>query len=256
MDNQLSITRTADLQQLVDRGRTVPGRVSVLLLQHDDELDDSRLAALDRWSRADLDRIARFRHQGARTSWCLSRFLFRRALAAACELDPAALELCYGSQGKPYLANTSIRFNWSHTAGCIALAVTVNREVGCDIEDAGRPSWSYLDVAEAHFTHDERSWIAQTDDATARWHRFLCLFVQKEARLKALGDGLSSSLQSIPVTMDDPPFRDRSLRCFRYADRYVVAVCTTDETEPITFEVFAHRLGESEDATSRAGPVG
>jgi phosphopantetheinyl transferase len=248
MDQQPSIIRTADLSHLVDASRIGAGRVSVLLLQHDDELDDSRLATLDHWSRADLDRIAKFRHQGARTSWCVSRLLVRRALAAACELDPDALDLCYGPQGKPYLANTSVRFNWSHTTGCVALAISAIREVGCDIEDSTRPSWDYLDVAAACFTPAELAWVTQPNDMTARWGRFLCLYVQKEARLKALGHGLSSPLRSVPVALEDPPFRDPSLRCFRYADRYTVAVCTTG-IDAVSFEVFAQRLGEPGDWT-------
>ena len=225
----------------------------MLLLRHDDEVDDSRLATLDRWSGPDLDRLRQFRHRGAKTSWCFSRFLIRRALPVACGIDPGAVELRYGPHGKPYVAGTSVRFNWSHTSGCVALAVTVGREVGCDIEDATRRSWGYGEVADTYFTAGERSWVEAAPDEPSRWQRFLCIYVQKEARLKASGDGLSAPLDRVAVATQDPPFRDRSLYCFRFADRYLVAACTDESASPeptaglpapgqLAVEIIAHRF--------------
>jgi 4'-phosphopantetheinyl transferase len=193
------------LRSMPERRLTLdPDTILVLVLEHERALGDDRLQGLLDWSSADLERMARFKHQGAKTSWCLSRRLLRDSLFYLAGVEDADQRLAYGEQGKPYIEDCRIRFNWSHAEGCIALGLTVGREVGVDIEGAARQRGDYLDVARAYFREEEAMWIG-TEPGDGSWTRFLSLFVQKEAWLKATGRGLSMPLAVAPAVLSLPP---------------------------------------------------
>jgi 4'-phosphopantetheinyl transferase len=66
------------------------------------------------------------------------------------EREPAAVELRFGSRGKPMLAasNAPLRFNLSHSGGLALIAVAGEREVGVDVQSIGaRPAEFYADWA-------------------------------------------------------------------------------------------------------------
>jgi phosphopantetheinyl transferase len=201
------------------------GNVLVLVLEHDLALSDERLLGLLDWSEEELGRMGRFRHQGAKTSWCLSRRLFYDALREL-GLGPAARRpLGRGECGKPYLPGRELRFNWSHTRGCVALALSPDRELGVDIEGLGQPRGDFLAVARDQFEAREAEWVASAAGELS-WERFLSLFVQKEAFLKASGAGLSEPLAGAPATLGLPPARrpGRELLEVGLRARYFLAV--------------------------------
>lgn len=200
--------------------------VQLLLLEHEERIEDSVLESLFPWTAEDLVRISAFTHQAAKTSWCFSRFLARKALASALGFEPSALAFGYGPFGKPYLEGGAIRFNWSHAPGCVILALSRDTDVGCDIEDTLQSSSSYRDVARAYFSIAEREWMQSPSSPVSSWERFLTLFVEKEARLKAAGLGLYAKLYGNGGAMRDPPFREGDLTCFRHGagGRYMIAL--------------------------------
>jgi phosphopantetheinyl transferase len=201
------------------------GTVLVLILEHEVALEDEYLLGLLDWSSEERDRMGRFRHQGAKTSWCLSRRLLGDALYEFAGIEGAHLLLDYGEYGKPFIRGCDIRFNWSHAEGCVALAVTAGRDLGVDIENAGRPQGDYLDIAENYFSEDEREWIGR-EQGWASWTRFLSLFVQKEAWLKATGQGLSFPLAEAHCALVLPPAKSprRTLLEVGLRSRYFLAV--------------------------------
>jgi phosphopantetheinyl transferase len=205
--------------------RPGPETVLVVVLEHDRELDDGRLAGLLDWSPEELARLARFRHQGAKTSWCMSRRLFRDALCELTGIADAHRRLEPGEFGKPFLRGCGLTFNWSHADGCVALALAEGREIGTDIESVRRPRGDYLDVARGFFGEDERGWIGREPN-DGSWERFLSLFVQKEAWLKATGRGLGLPLAEAPAAFELPPSRrpGRLLLEVGREDRYFLAV--------------------------------
>ena len=54
------------------------------------------------------------------------------------------------------------------------------------------------------FSEREASWIGQ-ESGTSSWERFLSVFCQKEAHLKAQGYGLSAGLAGARATLNLPP---------------------------------------------------
>jgi phosphopantetheinyl transferase len=234
-------------KRIVTAGRSLePGGVSVLILEHEGALEDEYLLGLLEWSQEELARMARFRHQGAKTSWCLSRRLLGDALCELAGIEDAHLRLEYGEYGKPFIRDCDIRFNWSHTEGCVALGLAAGRELGVDIENARRPQGDYLDIAESYFSEPEREWIGR-ERGRASWARFLSLFVQKEAWLKAKGQGLNFPLAEAKADLALPPARSPGRALFEIGkeNRYFVAVDASigGLGEALSFVVERRELG-------------
>ncbi len=156
------------------------------------------LCELSVWSSAEIKRMDQFTSLEACTSWCLSRILARSVLSFFSCVQPDELCFSFEENGKPYLQGSNINFNWSHTSGCIGLAVTSGRRVGIDVENINRSMEDFAEIARLYFLKEEFEWISSALYPDS-WLRFLSLFVQKEAYLKATGEGLSSSLAMAPA---------------------------------------------------------
>lgn len=125
--------------------------------------------------------------------------------------------------GKPYLANSTLQFNFSHSPHWFALSWRVGHEpVGVDIEDLGRrPSFAAL--AERYFHPAEKThWqAADPAESAATW---LEIWTRKEAVLKAHGLGLRLQLNTLD-TCDDavqhPLLGAWQLHSFRLPDAVV-----------------------------------
>jgi 4'-phosphopantetheinyl transferase len=227
------------------------GMVLVRVLEHPAALDDERLLGLLDWSSGERQRIQRFRHQGAKTSWCLSRWMLREALRELAGIRDANRALEYGEFGKPFIPDCALTFNWSHAEGCVALVLASDRDVGVDIEVAALPRVEYLDIVQSFFRLEEMEWIGH-DPGMESWQRFVSLFVQKEAWLKATGRGLSLPLSEAPAALKLPPSRDegRMLATAGRSDRYFLAVDASIGAEILEtrFEVEYRSLTETDES--------
>jgi 4'-phosphopantetheinyl transferase len=179
--------------------------VRIILLEHEPALDDDQLLAILDWPSTEFDHASRFRHQGAKTSWCLSRWLLHDEMAELFGIHDADRRLSYGKYGKPFISGCDIHFNWSHTEGCVALVIALGAEVGVDIECIGKQYCDYLDIAKNLFLASECEWIGLEPGQTS-WERFLSIFVQKEAWLKATGHGLGNAISEAPAALKSPPY--------------------------------------------------
>ncbi len=118
-------------------------------------------------------------------------------------MRPEAVELAYGTNGKPVLAprlaHTGWRFNLSHCGGLAVYALARGHEVGVDVE-AVRPLDGGDDLAARYFSRRE----IQAYRALAARDRPLGFFncwTRKEAFVKALGVGLSLHLERFDVSL-------------------------------------------------------
>lgn len=142
------------------------------------EYRENRLAAL-------RDPLAK------RQSLCVEALLLR-ALAEEGKTLPLPLRYTVSPLGKPELADADLHISLSH-AGEFVLCALADAPVGADIETV-RPV--KMRVGERFFSPDELAQI--TDDAS-----FLRVWVMKEARVKALGQGILSDMRSFSV-FDEP----------------------------------------------------
>jgi 4'-phosphopantetheinyl transferase len=92
-----------------------------------------------------------------------------------------------------------LRFNLSHSGAKILVAVTAEREVGVDVERVQR-DFAWEEVACSFLSPVEVTTIRGVP-AGRRVHTFFECWVRKEAYLKGLGTGLSSSLDGFVVPL-------------------------------------------------------
>ena len=157
----------------------------------------------------------RFRFAKDRRRFVVARGVLRCLLAEQLKRSPSDIQFCYGEYGKPALARSLCRqgaskyekaaecdyhFNLSHS-GEIALCVLGrDRTVGVDIEylkDIKR-----LDgMMERCLTPRELTEVQQ-QPASEHLKAFLQRWTCKEAYLKAIGLGLTQSMQSVEVNLN------------------------------------------------------
>lgn len=121
--------------------------------------------------------------QGARrTAWLAGRALLSRV----CSPLP---EIIYGEQGKPAFAREqALWFNLSHSGDNIALLLSDEGEVGCDIEVIRpRPRWPSL--VSAFYSTGEQAEIA-AERPEHQLAAFWRIWTRKEALVKQRGGGV------------------------------------------------------------------
>ncbi len=225
-----------------------PGEVSAFLLEHDEQLNDEALESLRQWSDDDHERMRDFRDQRGKTSWCMARRVFRAVMIQVLGMDAERVTTGTGEFGKPYLLNSHITFNWAHTTGCFLLVVSNRLQVGCDIEDSHRSRETFRDIARDYFGIAERQWIDDASTAGEAWLRFLAAFVEKEARLKMSGNGITESMRSTTTAMRLPPYYTGTLLSFCFPEvthdltgsRYFAAM--SFQSEPHAISIRTHRF--------------
>lgn len=153
-----------------------------------------------------------------RDAWLAGRALLHRAVAPL----PA---LHYGEQGKPGFGDdASLWFNLSHSGDQIALLLSDEGPVGCDIEVVRpRPLWQQL--ANAVFTGNEHLELEQHDEAD-RLAAFWRIWTRKEAMIKQRG---GSAWQIVSVDSVAPLNVHVS---DIQQDGLSIAVCTTTPYTP------------------------
>jgi 4'-phosphopantetheinyl transferase len=150
------------------------------------------------------ERIGRFRLEAHRERSLLARALLRWILAAYLRLEPAAIALRYGPQGKPALASSNpLHFNTSHAGDYAAFAVTSLGEVGVDIEVIQSEMPRREEIAARYFAAGEQAALRALPEAE-RNAAFFELWTRKEAFVKARGDGLFSGLDTFEISLGEP----------------------------------------------------
>ena len=156
-----------------------------------------RIAQSIAWmSRAERDRVDRFRHEDDRVMFAVGRFMARTLVGRALGVDPGAWAWREGPHGRPEIDDPScdVHFNLSHSAGIVLCAIARGRAVGTDVEDLSRPRPNWA-LVERYCSPDEADDIERRGD---RWpERFLTYWTLKEAYLKARGLGISVPLADI-----------------------------------------------------------
>lgn len=140
----------------------------------------------------ELTRAQTFKHK--QHDFVATRALVRKVLTHYTGIPSVSLEFARRDQGKPYLANSPIYFNLSHSGNFAVLAVTTLGEIGIDIETI-RPR-NFLAIAERYYHADEFKQLLATPEAE-REPLFFKIWTLKEAFFKATGGGISTGLDKV-----------------------------------------------------------
>ena len=147
-------------------------------------------------------RASRFRFQQDRDRFVAGRGILRVILGGYVAAPPDRLTISYGPRGKPFLAGRemgSLRFNLSHSQGLALYAFALGRNVGVDVE-ALRPVPDADQIVERILSPSERAEFRSLPGHQKQRAFFHC-WTQKEAFIKAVGDGLSLALDRFDVSV-------------------------------------------------------
>lgn len=169
------------------------------LVQRDDVI--ARLFAI--LSADEIARVARLRFLEHKTKAIVARGVLRAILGEYLAMPASKLSFFYGEAGKPALrfpAQTTLEFNLSHSHEEGVLAITCSRRLGIDIEYVNEAA-ERVGLADRFFSPAEARLLKQIDP-DRRNIAFYHTWVQKEAYLKALGQGLRIPLNAFSVSVD------------------------------------------------------
>ena len=173
-------------------------RVWCARLSEDDQTVERAYLKL---SAAERQRAAQFWVPSARAAFVVSRGVLRALLAGLCGMPPEDVEFGYGPNGKPFLIGgaRALHFNVSHSGDVAAYGVSVDGELGVDVE-MHRPMPDMEPIARRFFSATEYEDLLRVPE-TERSAAFFDCWVRKEAYIKALGGGLSIPLDSFWVSL-------------------------------------------------------
>ena len=128
-----------------------------------------------------------------RARWLAGRVLLSHTLSPL-------PEIVYGEQGKPaFSPKTSLWFNLSHSGDDIALLLSDEGEVGCDLEII-RPRANWRSLANAVFSLGEHAEV-EAEHPDRQLAAFWRIWTQKEAIVKQRG-GSAWQIVSVDSTFD------------------------------------------------------
>tara|TARA_B110000467_G_C18225369_1_gene425510 strand:+ start:97 stop:993 length:897 start_codon:yes stop_codon:yes gene_type:complete len=140
----------------------------------------------------------------------ITRAFIRDLLSYYADIAPQDWRFKKGEKDKPEIINSPIplRFNISHTKGLIICAVTLNDDIGCDVENIERKN-DVLAIAERYFSQAETAQLFSMPIEKQR-SRFFDYWTLKESYIKAWGLGLAIPLGDFTFTLGDEPLQSNS----------------------------------------------
>lgn len=136
-------------------------------------------------------RASRLRFDESRSSFIVARALLRKILSRYVALTPREILFFYTATGKPILApwfGKAIQFNVSHSGQLALYAVSINHNVGVDVERIV-PIAEAASIARRFFTREEAEQIEEGTDGNHEF--FYRIWTRKEAILKCSGEGIT-----------------------------------------------------------------
>jgi 4'-phosphopantetheinyl transferase len=148
-------------------------------------------------------RAARFIHAQDRSHFIAARAILRDILSRYCKIVPNEIKFNYSAKGKPLLTleanQPKLFFNLSHSHDLALYAVTNLDRIGVDIEYTRR-NIDALEIAERFFSKNEIESLHSLS-ASEQLIGFYKIWTRKEAYVKAIGEGISHSLDQFSVSI-------------------------------------------------------
>ena len=190
-------------------------------------------------------RAARLRTTELRVRFVVAHGALRTILSGYLGIPPKAVRFDTTETGKPYVPGADLTFNLSRSEGLALCAITVEGQVGIDIERL-RPVEDEDAIVHRYFAPAEmRQYEAvRSHERTAA---FFSTWTRKEAFVKAVGTGLQRELSSFEVEVSPHAVCPRltlepedqqgtwSLRSFSPRPQYVAAVALDRDIETLEF---------------------
>jgi 4'-phosphopantetheinyl transferase len=149
----------------------------------------------------EIARANKFRFVQHKSKFIAARGILRQLLGNYLKVSPRSLTFTYSDRGKPQLeTDISLQFNISHSQDYALFGFTLNHLIGVDIEYR-RSMPDALKIAQRFFSPREYKLLEEVA-IEQQSKLFFQLWTAKEAYLKGTGSGLSGSLSSVEICLD------------------------------------------------------
>ncbi|KAL6559176.1 hypothetical protein OROHE_006545 [Orobanche hederae] len=194
------------------------------------------------------ENVCRMQGEELRKSALLARALIRTTIARYqinSHTNPRSLKFRKNLHGKPEIEwqiidnwhPPALHFNLSHTDSLVACGVTVDAQVGIDVEEKHRNiKHNIVAFARRYFSKHEVQSLAVISDPRVQKMEFMKLWTLKEAYVKALGKGFSGA-----------PFKTFTIRFEGVAEG---GFNTLEDLSPKASEIIVDCFDETTDLTS------
>jgi 4'-phosphopantetheinyl transferase len=162
--------------------------------------------------------------------------LLRQVLCSKLGIKNRDLIFYFNECGKPFLKNSDIHFNISHSGEWIVCAVSYCR-VGIDIEQI--KLIDFVSIASSFFSDIELQDLMEIEE-TSRLFYFYDLWTLKESYIKAVGKGLSIPLNSFTVRKNCNSIILRNekesatyfFKQYSLDSNYILSICSSNSEYP------------------------
>ncbi|MDM8545724.1 4'-phosphopantetheinyl transferase superfamily protein [Candidatus Venteria ishoeyi] len=157
-------------------------------------------------SHDEQQRAKRFIKPSDQQRFAAARCFLRYVLARYTDCSATELDFGYAEYGKPGLKHfPHIQFNLSHSHEQVILAITLEQQVGIDIEYQ-QQRINVLELAQRFFSAQEFAYI-QGLSGTQQTAAFYQLWTAREAYLKATGEGIRA-LEHVTINYPEMSLSD------------------------------------------------
>lgn len=136
-----------------------------------------------------------------RIEYLASQWLRHRVLSQYLDGKSDKLRFATTHSGRPYLLDSDIDFNISHTKDYVVMAVAKGQKVGIDVQ-IKKEKIDALAIAKQYFAESEYKTLLGVTDLTQRSNQFYWLWAYKEASLKLTGEGIVHGLDRYAFDVD------------------------------------------------------
>lgn len=170
-----------------------------------EEVDAGALRRCREWlSYSESERLGRFAFQGDQEAYLLAHAMLRDVLCRYFGERQKAWRFEASGGGKPAIVSPNpphnVKFNLSHSQGIALCGLSIDREIGVDVEDMDR-SVEFAELAKRYFSASEAADVLQREGVDQR-RRFFEYWTLKEAILKGEGDGIVNGLSESAVRFE------------------------------------------------------
>ncbi|WP_299319624.1 4'-phosphopantetheinyl transferase superfamily protein [uncultured Maribacter sp.] len=177
----------------------------VLFTYLTDEGNDSFFAeAKHRFSMEFVNKFSKYKRWQDSKSTILGRLLLAYGLQNLYQVDINNLKMSFSKDKKPFLENSSIQFNISHSNDVIVCAITSVGDIGIDVE---KISDINIQDFKEQFSRSEYETILGAPKVVEQFYTY---WTQKEAVVKSNGSGLHIPLHSFEISEQSTVIADQS----------------------------------------------
>ena len=160
-------------------------------------------------SHPEISRSKRFFKKTDERTYVISHALINKKISEILGLDFNKLKINYFDNKKPYIEQSNLDFNLSHSFDNFAFAISTYEDmfVGIDIEEI-RFNLDIEPIVCNYFHENEINYILNSNaDNLIKHQRFYEVWTRKEAFFKMLGIGLSEKLPEIDMSPGEHEIR-------------------------------------------------